>query len=276
MIPALARQDRRPVLRRFVGYAWRGSITQANTWSTLGGAAILFVLARAGWVPDVTVAEGTAGILETAVLSFAAAWPAVFLARLAYSPVGVVREQDAAIQARDQELAELRTAAERGATRANALHDALRVEFESAAPFLRRTVFPVGNARFEAYVRVRNAGDGFLSECVVNLVEVRPEPDNVTHTVLAPLSSLARGEHRYVLVAGFNEQAGGGQPISNDLGTFAFASGPMSSNLVTLPPPSADTPALLTVEAKALECAAVRKRFKLWVGENRRLLMAEA
>jgi hypothetical protein len=44
----------------------------------------------------------------------------------------------------------------------------------------------------------------------------------------------------------------------------------------TLQPPGAAAPALITIEAKALECRTEHKQFKLWVGENRRLFMAEA
>jgi hypothetical protein len=172
-------------------------------------------------------------------------------------------------------IAAQRTQLETLPVKQNSEHIAIRIEFQPTEPFMRKTIFPAGNARFEVYVKIKNCGNGFISECVASVVDITPKPDNNGYTILTPLNSLAKGEHRYVLVAGFNEVAMTGQQIYNDLVTFAFATGGLFRGFTTLQPPSAAEPALITIEAKALECRTERKQFKLWVGENRRLCMAE-
>lgn len=170
-------------------------------------------------------------------------------------------------------IAEQRALLETDTVSQNSLHHAVQIEFQQTEPFMRRKVFSAGNARFEVYVKITNAGNGFLSECVTSIVDIMPRPATDIYTILSPLTTLAKGEHRYVLVAGFNEVKGtNGQRVYNDLVTFAFATG----GFTTLEPPTADAPAIITVEAKALECRTERKQFKLWVGENRRLFMADA
>lgn len=156
---------------------------------------------------------------------------------------------------------------------ANTSHQAVLIEYEQGEPFERRTTFPAGNARFEVYVRVKNGGNGFLSECVVSLVDIKPTPTNSIYTVLTPLTTLQKGEHKYVLVAAFNENPINTQAIYNDLVTFAFATGAFHGGFTTLDPPASSAPALLTIEVKALECRTERKEFKLWVEGNRRLRM---
>lgn len=162
--------------------------------------------------------------------------------------------------------------------RENSLHDALEIKFEPKEPFLRRHVFPAGNARFEAYVRIENHGDGFVTECSVNIVSINPRPEKNVYSPLAPMFSLAKGEHRYLFVAGFNEVPDpSGPQVYNSLLTFAFASGGYyGGGPPCLPPPTFDAPAFITIEAKALNCGTRTKRFKLWIGDNRRLMMAEA
>lgn len=158
----------------------------------------------------------------------------------------------------------------------NTLHHALKIEFEQVEPFMRRTVFPTGTARYEVYVRITNAGNGFLSECSVSVPRITKTKDD-TYNILGIDQSLARGEHRYVLVAGFNDDIMGTQVIYNKVVTFAFASGGIgvSHGFTTIDPPTASDPAIVTIEVKALECQTERKDFKLWVSDTRRLHMAE-
>lgn len=166
------------------------------------------------------------------------------------------------------------TAAEQAAVRPNSLAEAIRIEFQTSDPkCLRRTVFPAGNARFEVYVKIENRGDGFLTECDVRIVKIVPETEG-SHTILPPSPfRLGRGEHQYLYVAGFNEEdQHTGQAVFNTLVAFAPCAPPYNSQ-ATLPPPSLDAPAFITMEAKALECGRHSKQFKLWVGENRRLQM---
>jgi hypothetical protein len=159
----------------------------------------------------------------------------------------------------------------------NTNHQAISIDFEPIQPFLRRTVLPTGNARFECYIRIKNIGNGFLSECVVSITSIvpQPRPDRSAHTVLTPISSLSKGEHKFVLVAGFNEaRVSPHQEIYNELVTFAFASGGVFPGFTTIKPPAEDNPSIITVEVCALECKTETRRFKIWVGEGRKLLMA--
>lgn len=124
------------------------------------------------------------------------------------------------------------------------------------------------------YVRIKNDGDGFLSECIVSIVDIKPAPENDGHTVLSSIGSLLKGEHRYILLASINEQPTHPHGVFNDRLGFAFAMGGLFAGWVTIPLPVEADPALITVEAKALECRTERRQFKLWVDDSRRLFMA--
>jgi hypothetical protein len=189
--------------------------------------------------------------------------------RLLLAPFWIYQDLQGTITAQRAQL-------ESGLVRQNTEHRAIEIEFQPTEPFMRKTTFPAGNARFEVYVKIKNCGNGFISECVTSIADIKPKADNDRYTVLAPLNSLAKGEHRFVLVASFNEV-----PITNnqqvyDVVTFAFATGWFSGGFTTIQPPIASMPALITIEAKALECRTEQKQLKLWVGENRKLYMAEA
>jgi hypothetical protein len=191
---------------------------------------------------------------------------AIVAVRLILAPFWIHQEQLTTI-------ADLRAQLETEPARQNSLHHAIAIEFQPTEPFMRRTVY-AGDARCEVYVKITNAGNGFISECVTSLTKIEPTPTNNIYSVLAALNSLAKGEHRYVQVAGFSEIA---QTGGNDSVTFAFATGPFfSGGFTTIGPPSAAAPAVITIEAKALECRLERKQFKLWVGDDRRLFMAIA
>lgn len=191
------------------------------------------------------------------------------------TPPKMHAEQDAALRRAEQEAASMREAENAGVS-ANTNHQAICIEFEPVEPWVRRTVFPAGNARFELYVRVRNTGNGFLSEVMVGVVKINPTPIGHTSGILSEQFVLARGEYRYVQVAGFNETRNGDQTIYNDVVTLSFADGGLFARYAELEPPSETVPALITLEAKALECRAETKRFKIWVAENRRLMMTQA
>ena len=86
-------------------------------------------------------------------------------------------EQVAALQRAEQEkTAALTREAENAGTSANTSHQAIAIEFEPAEPWLRRRVFSAENAQFELYVRIRNTGNGFLSEVTISVTEINPPP----------------------------------------------------------------------------------------------------
>ncbi|MBV9786371.1 MAG: hypothetical protein JO264_21430, partial [Acidisphaera sp.] len=209
--------------------------------------------------------DGVLGLLLVALLCVGVMWTVIFLCRLAYAPIYAVKRSNALVRDKDAEIQRLTIEADDRVNRPNDMHHALSIEFEQAEPCLRRSGLPAGNARYEVYVRIKNTGNGFLSECVVSILNIKPEPDNRRgYTILTPISSLAKGEHRYVLVGGFNEKPSeSGQAIYNELVTFAFATGGLFGGYTTLSPPSQDNPAVLLIEAKALECAAEQREFKL-------------
>jgi hypothetical protein len=194
----------------------------------------------------------------------------IFGLRLILAPYWIYQEQQATIVAQ-------RTQLESQTTHQNTQHRAIEIEFQPIEPFLRKRTFPAGNSRFEAYVKIKNCGNGFISELVISIVEISPQPADNIYTILTPQDRLSRGEFKYVLVAGFNElPLNDGQALYNDLVTFAFATGGYFRGFTTIKPPPPHAPTLITIEVTALECRIERKQFKLWVGVNRRLLMAEA
>jgi hypothetical protein len=194
----------------------------------------------------------------------------IFGLRLILAPYWIYQEQQATIVAQRAQL-------ESQTDHQNTQHRAIEIEFKPIEPFLRKRRFPAGNSRFEAYVKIGNIGNGFISELVTSITEIRPEPASYIYTTLHPEERLQKGEHKYVLVAGFNElPLNDGQTLYNELVTFAFATGGYAGRPATIKPPPQHAPALITIEAAALECAPERKQFKMWVDENRRLLMAEA
>jgi hypothetical protein len=122
----------------------------------------------------------------------------IFGLRLILAPYWIYQEQQATIVAQ-------RTQLESQTTHQNTQHRAIEIEFQPIEPFLRKRTFPAGNSRFEAYLKIKNCGNGFISELVISIVEISPQPDNKIYTILTPQDRLPRGEFKYVLVAGFNE-----------------------------------------------------------------------
>ncbi len=247
----------------------------ANGWGTLLGGIVLWLAVRFGGIKDVVVPEGANGLLFSALACLVAAWLAILVIKLAYAPIYIVKQRDKVIHLQNNEITSLKQKADSTINSANTTHKALYIEAGVVEPYVRRNIFSTGVARSGTYVRVRNGGDGFLSECIVSVTDINPKPDNYEQTALSNLGSLLKGEHKYVLIASLNEQPTNAHGVFNDLLGFAFPSGSLFQGWVTIPLPTEIEPALITIEVKALECKIERRQFKLWIDINRRPLMVQ-
>ncbi len=254
-------------------FAWSGSFSAANSWGTLLGASILWVVVRFHGIKDLVIPGGSSGLLFSALICLLAAWFAIFILKLLYSPIYIIKKLDNEILTNNLEIENLRRQNKEAINTPNTEYNAIEISFESIEPFTRLTRFSEGNARFELYVKVKNIGNGFISECLVSISDIRPVPEGYKHGILRLVGTLSKGEHAFVLIAGFNEIPTHPTGPFNDLISFAFATGGLFAGWVTIKAPLEDDAALITIEAKALECGTKHEKFKMWVTENRRILM---
>jgi hypothetical protein len=105
---------------------------------------------------------------------------------------------------------------------------------------MRRAAFPNGNPRFEVYIRVKNIGDGFLTECTASLVEMTPRPDNDLYTFLSTLGDLSKGASKYLLIAWTWDRQS--SALQDDRVYFAFQQGGLSGGFASLKPPRRRSP----------------------------------
>ena len=254
-------------------FAWNGSFSAANSWGTLLGAVVIWLVVRFYRIKDLTIPGGSSGLLFSALICLIAAWLVIFISKLLYSPLYLITQRDRIINVNKNEIEDLRRQSGDTFSNPNTIYNAIEISFYPVEPFTRLTKFSAGNARFELYVKIKNIGDGFLSECLVSVSDISPMPQGYNHGILRLVGTLAKGEHSYVLIAGFNEIPTQPTGPFNDLITFAFATGGFFAGWVTIKAPSNDNAVLITIEAKALECGSQQKKFRMWVTDNRRILM---
>lgn len=185
------------VIQQIFAFAWAGSFKSANGWAAVVGAIVLYGLVSFRTINDLVVPQGAYGLVYVDALLLPAAWITIFVAKLAYAPFYLIVNKDDRIQILEQQSLS-------NANAANTAHKALSIDFEPTEFFLRRTVFPAGNARFEIYFCLKNVGNGVLSECTAFISKVGGQ---AVHYVLQSQISLQKGQYRYINVGDFNETA---------------------------------------------------------------------
>lgn len=89
---------------RAIWFAWDGSFGLANNWASVGGAAVIAGVVWTGRVHDLQIPEGAWGILFVALACLGVMWVCIFLARLIYSPIHLIRCE---FRSRDELIASL-------------------------------------------------------------------------------------------------------------------------------------------------------------------------
>ena len=256
-------------------FAWRDSFSITNGLSTVLGSFVLYALFIFGKIDNVNTPDGTFGLVYITSYCFMVSWIIIFIARTLYAPIHMIRQRDNSILELTQENDLLKSEAKNTFSKPNSEHKAFAINFEAVEPFIRDNIFSVPSPRGGTYVKVKNTGNGFLSECIVSLLDIRPLPETHGQVVLESLGSLSKGEHKYVLVASLNRQPVQDHGVFNDRLGFAFASGGgFFAGWVSIPIPTLEEPATLVIEAKALECRTETQRFQIWVDDRRHIILS--
>lgn len=198
------------------------------------------------------------------------AWFAVVLASLA--SVALLGRQQSKLEHDNRNL---RTALTE--SRHNTLHNALRIVLEHDERYERVQTFQeTGLTRRIMHIAVRNVGDGTLSECLLWLRHAVPvQKAGAVPTILAAEFRLQRGEHKFIPVVGYVEHLGTQQPSEhvNSVVVSVVHDGSFFAGWTLLEVPQRNAPAIITLEATALETNTYTAQFKLWVDPDRRFHM---
>ena len=91
---------------RAIWFACNGSFRLANNWASVGGATVITGVVWTGHVRDLQIPEGAWGVLFVALACLCVMWVCVFLARLIYFPIHLIRCE---FRSRDDLIASLAT-----------------------------------------------------------------------------------------------------------------------------------------------------------------------
>lgn len=163
--------------------------------------------------------------------------------------------------------------------KANTLAYALRIEFGTGDDYDRIEHFDKTSVlRRFMYVSIHNEGDGYLTECKLSVRSSIPGP--VTGSIPAILVSdikLNRAERVFIPVAGFTELPGAPKHPLNDyiILSTRLTSLTTSTIYTSLAAAPIEDPAIITLEASALECRSHSLHMRVWVDRPSRRLRAE-
>jgi hypothetical protein len=151
----------------------------------------------------------------------------------------------------------------------------LKLEFGSGDKYERpEQILETGIFRRIIYVSVFNESVDDISDCNVRLIAATPRPktgDNPTNfPVFFGANFDLRGKQRkFIQIARFAENHGNGSTLERDNIIISVASGGLLAGWTTIPIPSIDDPAILTLEAFAPSIASRTAHLHIWVTERR-------
>jgi hypothetical protein len=124
------------------------------------------------------------------------------------------------------------------------------------------------------YVSVFNKSGNDISDCNIRLVAATPRPktgDNPTNfPVIFRANFDLRGKQRkFIQIARFAENPGNGSTLERDNIIISAAIGGLFQGFTTIPIPSKDNPAILTLEAFAPSITSRMTHLRIWVIERR-------
>lgn len=158
----------------------------------------------------------------------------------------------------------------------NTMADALDIQYADGEAHNRLELYKNGSARRTVLLKLRNSGNGFLSDCMVYLKKSSPVLREVS-VILLPPTRLLVGEYKFFPLATFFEKPLPSSPANNLVTICEHYGGGWAAAPVTIDAPSVSVnePLLLTVEALASECATKEAHFRLWVEQPSRRLRLE-
>ncbi|MCB8877614.1 hypothetical protein [Acidisoma silvae] len=189
----------------------------------------------------------------------------VLLVRLIFSPYWIYRDQQEKIS--DLEL-------EVSGNADNTKGDALKFEPAPSGGSVRKTMLDHGGYRYEGMVRLRNTGNGYITNAVVRIKNASPSLPDGSFRILKPGSTLQKGQPADVCIVTYFDKIVGAQPGTpgSELLRLAAPIAPgWGSRPTDISPPASNAPLKLVIEASADGCAAVEKHFLIWVDDNKNL-----
>jgi len=151
----------------------------------------------------------------------------------------------------------------------------LQIEFGNDGKYERTEhINETGIFRRTIYVAVLNNSLNDIYDCNIRLVAATPMPktgDNPTNlpVIFRANFDLRGGQRKFIQIVRFEENPGNGSALERDNIIILAASGGFFPGWTTIPIPSADNPAILTLEAFAPSIEARMAHLRIYVTERR-------
>jgi hypothetical protein len=151
----------------------------------------------------------------------------------------------------------------------------LKVEFGNDERYERiERILETGIFRRLIYVSIFNKSVDDISDCNIRLIAATPRPltgDNPTNfPVFFGANFDLRGKQRkFIQIVCFAENPGNGSMLERDHIIISASVGGLFPGWTTIPIPSIDGPAILTLEAFAPSIASRTAHLHIWVTERR-------
>lgn len=165
--------------------------------------------------------------------------------------------------------------------RPNTLRDALEISLGEGDPYTELRIDGGGVATRIIRLKLHNSGNGLLTACRVVLAATSPPLPHQHTGVLYSNESLSPGEYVFFQLATYIEKADTASEV-RDYVVVCRAYDAELENHATwvsmparVPPPTADSPLLLSIRAQARECRPAEIQCKLWVDRPSRRLRVE-
>ncbi len=273
---------------------WNGSVCHGKTSIFMANAAIIWTFAsalaagcfaRAIKVKDGLAAElfwyalGAGFLLGGAFLWISLEVEVLFQQRIVVGTVGAIFGCLASLaigeRIRPSHLGVLAPTASPVATSAPiALESPIQIEFGDGDKY-ERLEHTNGIVRRMIHISVFNESLDDISDCNIRLIAATPRPKTGDHPTNFPVFfganfDLRRGkERKFIQIARFAENPGDGSILERDNIIISAASGGYFPGWTTVPIPSRDNPAILTLEAFAPGITSRTAHLHIWVDQRR-------
>ena len=266
------------ILGLMIVWAWRGSISKANAWLSLTGGIALWIVLRLFRI-SFAFSSSIAGILAGSLVSLIAGSFLVFILRIIYSPIAIIKELQNVVHDQTDLTDRLKGELAGGTVHQNTLRKAIEIEFGLGPRFFKpRYMKATNNTRQEVWIYIRNVGNGFLTECIVNHLDAyRPGRTFPMTYDISNTWNLSRGQNIPVLVATLHEKGSDARSVSStEIGICFWQGARHGKGWEWLSDATEQSPAQITLEASSADCDTETKKFNLWVSTNYELRMAES
>jgi hypothetical protein len=154
----------------------------------------------------------------------------------------------------------------------NTQSEAIRIIFKRSPEYLPETTYPTGMIRRSIKIDIKNVGNGWLSDCLLEVVSIAPIPTIINQPyakALQPACVLNFGMNRLFTLAEFNRVEGDeGQKVYNS-GPTIFYSMPGTFGGGAFAILSPDNRYLVRLRASAAQCKPHEIDLSVWVDEGR-------